>query len=159
AARRLIGSRRDSPRRERTWFSQHFDAAESCERKDVERFLLRSALGRVSKARHSGGLSRSRPGFSAATGLIGIHSKLYHVQHLVVSNGEYVRVCRYDLWRCHGTVPQTESRLSGRELRLDPVAPLAHGRIRRTHWHRGTPGNEARAVGIFSTAVLGRRRM
>src|SRR5262245_53948347 len=89
-------------------------------------------------------LSRSRPCLPAAAGAFGFYSELHHVQHAVVSDGEHVRLLRYDLRRRDGTVSKIESRVPGRQLRLAALAALAHGRIRRAYGRRGTSRNEAR---------------
>ncbi len=74
----------------------------------------------------------------------------------VVPDGQHVRLRRHDLRRRNGAISQTQSRLPRRQLRLDSVAALAHGRIRRTDRHRRASRDETGAAGIFSAPVLGR---
>src|SRR5262245_2780480 len=125
----------------------------------MERSILRSAVGRVSEAGYSRRLPRSRPGILAAARAVAIHPELRHVQHAVVSNGEYVRLRGHDLWRRDGAISEAQSRLSRRQLRLDSLVALAHGRIRGIDRNGGTSRNETRTAGIFPTPVLGSGRM
>src|SRR5262245_66486860 len=125
----------------------------------MERSILRSAVGRVSKARYSRRLPRSRPGILAAAGAVAVHPELHHVQHVVVSDGEHVCLRGHDLWWRDGAISEAQSRLSRRQLRLDSLVALAHGRIRGIDWNRGTSRNETRTAGIFPAPVLGRGRM
>src|SRR5215510_15248076 len=125
----------------------------------MERSLLQSAVGGVSETRYSRRLPRSRAGILAAAGAVAVHSELHHVQHAVVSDGEYVRLRGHDLWRRDGAISEAQSRLSRRQLRLDSLAALAHGRIRGIDGNRGTSRNETRTAGIFPAPVLGSGRM
>src|SRR5262245_17400716 len=125
----------------------------------MERSILRSAVGRVSEVGYSRRFPRSRPGILAAAGAVAVHPELHHVQHPIVSDGEYVRLRGHDLWRRDGAISEAQSRLSRRQLRLDSLAALAHGRIRGIDRHRGTSRNETRTTGIFPAPVLGSGRM